>query len=109
MAAKQVADNFVNTSVNLPQVAYTATSKSVEITSFTAVNNSKVNASYKAYIKSETGILTPIRPFKIIVWGEPDLGSGITGQVIPVGGQLLVESSALNSIFFTVTGNESIS
>ena len=46
----------------------------------------------------------PQRPFKIIVWEEIDLGIGIDNQVIPAGRSLRVESSALSSIYFTVSG-----
>ena len=108
MTVKQIADNFENSLVDIPQPAALAANKSIEVTAFTVANNSKINASYKAYIKSDVGTLTPIRPLKVVVWGEIDLGSGITGQVIPAGGQLLVESSALNSLYFTVSGNEVI-
>jgi hypothetical protein len=40
------------------------------------------------------------------VWGENDLGIGVVNQVIPANGSLLVESSALNSLYFTVSGRE---
>ncbi len=105
MASQQLVDNFLNTFVDTPQVAGTInTVNDIAIDSFTVTNNSAVNASYKAYIKSSTGILTPIIPFKVVVWGENDLGIGIVNQVIPKGGSLQVESSALNSLYFTVSG-----
>ena len=105
MAASQLVDNFLNTFVDTPQVAGTiSTVNDIAIDSFTVTNNSAVNASYKAYIKSDTGILTPIIPFKVVVWGDNDLGIGIVNQVIPKGGSLQVESSALNSLYFTVSG-----
>jgi hypothetical protein len=107
MASKQLADNFLNTIVDTAQVAFTApATQSVIIDSFTVSNNSTVNASYKAYIKSATGTLIPIIPFKVVVWGENDLGIGIVNQAIPPGGSLQVESSALNSLYFTVSGRE---
>lgn len=107
MATLQIIDNFSNTSPDTVQTAYTAPSnKGVVIESFTAVNNSSVNASYKAYIVSPSGLEKPLRPFKIVVWGEVDLGIGINNQAIPAGGSLRVESSAVNSIYFTVTGRE---
>lgn len=107
MGAKQLVDNFFNNVVDAPQTAFTAPStKSVTIDSFTVSNNSTVNASYKAYIKSSAGSLTPQIPFKIVVWGENDLGVGVVNQVIPPGGSLQVESSALNSLYFTVSGRE---
>jgi len=107
MATKQLVDNFLNNITDSPQVAFTAPpSQSVAIDSFTVSNNSTVNASYKAYIKSSTGVLSPQIPFKIVVWGENDLGIGIVNQVIPAGGSLQVESSALTSLYFTVSGRE---
>ena len=107
MATSQISDNFSNTIVDTVQTVYTAPSdKSVVIESFTATNNSSVNASYKAYIVSPGGVQKPTRPFKVVVWGEVDLGIGINNQAIPAGGSLRVESSALDSIYFTVTGRE---
>ncbi|QDP63210.1 MAG: hypothetical protein Unbinned1520contig1002_8 [Prokaryotic dsDNA virus sp.] len=105
MTTKQLTDNFLNTIVDTVQVAYSAPSdKNVVIESFTVANNSSINASYKAYIKSATGLLSPILPFKVVIWGETDLGISIVNQAIPAGGTLQVESSALNSLYFTVTG-----
>jgi hypothetical protein len=107
MATKQLIDNFLNTAVDTVQVAYSAPSdKVVVIEAFTVANNSSVNASYKAYIKSSSGLLSPILPFKIVVWGETDLGISIVSQAIPAGGSLQMESSALSSLYFTVTGRE---
>ncbi len=105
MASSQLVDNFLNTFVDTAQKAATVNTVSdIAIDSFTVTNNSNVNASYKAYIQSATGILTPIIPFKVVVWGENDLGIGIVNQVIPKGGSLQVESSALDSLYFTVSG-----
>jgi hypothetical protein len=106
MATTQLADNFVNNAVDTPEPIFTASTVGVVIQSFTAVNNSTVDASYKAYIKTTSGLLQPLRPFKIITWGESDLVIGVVNQIIPVGAQLMVEASALNSIYFTATGRE---
>jgi len=106
MATKQLADNFVNNTVDTVEPIFTAGNVGVVIESFTAANNSVVNASYKAYIKTASGLLQPQRPFKVVVWGESDLGIGIVNQIIPAGAQLMVEASALDSIYFTVTGRE---
>ena len=104
MASSQLSDNFINTVVDTPEVAFTAGENSVIIDAFTATNNSTVNASYKAYIKTASGSLQPQIPFTIVVWGENDLGIGIVNQTIPPGAQLMVEASALDSIYFTVSG-----
>ena len=107
MTTKQIVDNFVNSIIDTVQTAYTAPSgKNVVIESVSAANNSAVNASYSAYIVSGGGVEKPQIPFKIVVWGEVDLGIGLVGQVIPASGELRVESSAINSIYFTVTGRE---
>ena len=107
MPTKQIVDNFLNTIVDTAQVAYTApATKDTVIDVFTLTNNSAVNASYKAYIKSSTGVLSPIIPFKVVVWGENDLGIGAVNQVIPAGGTLQIESSALTSLYLTVSGRE---
>lgn len=101
-----LANNFVNTVIDGPEKVFEA-SKDTLITSFTASNNSNVNASFKAYITSlNEEPKNPQIPMKIIVWGENDLGIGIVNQVIPAGGSLYVESSALGSIYFTVSGRE---
>jgi len=103
--SKQLVNNFVNTEINAPQVVYSAPSGyDVVIDSFTAANSSSVNASYKAYITNDIENLTPQIPFKVVVWGNNDLGIGVVNQTIPAGNFLLVESSALESIYFTVSG-----
>jgi len=105
MATIQIASNFKNTIVDTVQTVYTASSKAVVIESFTAANNSTVNASYKAYIVS-TATEQPQVPFQVVVWGEIDLGIGVTNQIIPLGAELKLESSALDSIYFTITARE---
>ena len=107
MATKQLIDNFVNTIIDTAEAAFTApVDKDVVVDVFTVANNSTVNASYKAYIKSVSGTLTPIIPTQFVVWGEQDLGVGLAGQVVPAGGTLQVESSALTSLYFTASGRE---
>tara|TARA_R110000772_G_scaffold253695_1_gene369433 strand:+ start:13 stop:336 length:324 start_codon:yes stop_codon:yes gene_type:complete len=104
MATKQILSNAVNTAINTAQSLFTAGGSDVVIEAFTATNNSTVNASYKAYIVEPSGVEKPQIPFKIVVWGTNDLGIGIVNQVIPAGGTLKLECSALDSIYFTVTG-----
>tara|TARA_R110001599_G_scaffold173340_2_gene365167 strand:- start:18391 stop:18714 length:324 start_codon:yes stop_codon:yes gene_type:complete len=105
MALIQVIDNKANTTANAFETLFTAGNKGVIIDSFTAANNSKVNASYEAVIDTGTNE-TPQIPFKIVVWGEIDLGIGLVNQLIPAGAKLKIKSSAINSIFFTITGRE---
>ena len=107
MATIQITDNLTVTVIDAPQVIASApVGQDIVIESFTASNTSLVNASYKAYIVSALGAEQPQIPFKVVVWGENDLGIGIVNQIIPAGGYLKVECSALASIYFTVTGRE---
>tara|TARA_R110002096_G_scaffold109638_1_gene239711 strand:- start:43 stop:369 length:327 start_codon:yes stop_codon:yes gene_type:complete len=107
MATIQITDNLTVTVTDAPQVIASApVGQDIVIESFTASNTSLVNASYKAYIVSALGAEQPQIPFKVVVWGENDLGIGIVNQIIPAGGSLKVECSALASIYFTVTGRE---
>ena len=104
MTTLQIVDNYSNTIADTVQTAAAPTENSIVIESFTATNNSGVDASFKAYIVSAGGVEVPIIPFTIVVWGRLDLGIGIVNQVIPIGGELRVESSAIDSIYFTVSG-----
>jgi hypothetical protein len=77
------------------------------ITAFSAINNSGINASYKAYIYDSTGAaVDPVIPLKIVVRNRFDVGPSITNQLIPNGGSLRMESSAAGSITFRVSGVE---
>ena len=105
MAILQIASNYSNNIADTIETVYTSpATKNTVIESFTAANNSGVNASYKAYIVSSNGIEQPQVPFKVVVWGESDLGIGIVNQAIPAGGTLRVQTSAIDSVYFTVTG-----
>ena len=108
MTTIALTTSTANTTPDTIQSFYTAdpAGNGVIIDSFTASNTSSVNASYKAYITSIADINEPQIPFKVVVWGENDLGIGVVNQVIPAGGQLKMESSASDSIFFTVTGRQ---
>ena len=107
MATLQIIDNLTISVVDAPQALYTAPAgQDVVIEFFTASKTSTVNASYKAYIVSSLGAEQPLIPFKVVVWGENDLGIGVIDQIVPAGGSLRVECSALDSIYFTVTGRE---
>ena len=107
MATIQIVANLTVRVLDTPQVLYIAPAgQDVVIESFTASNTSTVNANYTAYIQSSFGATQPQIPYKIVVWNENDLGIGIVNQIIPAGGTLKVECSALTSIYFTVTGRE---
>ena len=104
-----LTNKAVNTSASTPQSIYTspATGKGTIINAFTAANNSTSNKNYKAYIVATGGSAdNPQLPFKIILWDDIDLGTGIDGQVIPPGGSLYVECNAIDSVYFTVSGIE---
>ena len=105
--AIQMVNNLANTIIDTVQPIFVAPPEmNVRIEAFTAANTSIVDASYKAYITTPSGEQQPQQPFKIVVWGDNDLGIGLINQVIPAGGSLSVESSALASIYFTVSGIE---
>lgn len=107
MATLQIVDNKANTIADTVQEFYTSpANQTTIIESFTASNVSNVNASYVAYIQSDGGELSPQIPFKVVVWGENDLGIGIVNQAIPPGGSLRIECSAIDSVYFTVTGRQ---
>lgn len=101
-----LASNFKNTIADAQQTVFTspATGSGTRIDSFTVANNGTVNASYKAYIFNGVSDNVAIIPMQVVVWGENDLGIGIVNQVIPPNASLRVESSAVDSLYFTVTG-----
>jgi len=103
-----LALNFKNTVADTQQTLYTspATGSGTRIDSLTAANNSSVNASYELYIDSGIGDNVPIIPLRVVVWGESDLGIGLVNHVVPAGASIKVSSSALDSLYFTVTGVE---
>lgn len=106
---KQLVDNQANVTADTIETLFTAptTGNGVIIDAFTASNTSQVNASYKAYITSISGTIeNPQQPFKVVVWDDIDLGAGLINQLIPPGGKLSTETSATNSIYFTVSGKE---
>ena len=99
----------VNSAADTPQAIYTspATGNGTIITAVTAANNSTSNKSYKAYIvNAGDTVENPQRPFKIIIWADIDLATGIDGQTIPPGGSLYVEASEADAVYFTVSGKE---
>ena len=102
----KLANNFTNSLVDTIETAYTAalTGSGTRINSFTANNNSGVNASYSVYINDGTNPTQAIIKDKIVVWGENDLGIGLVNQVVPAAATLQVECSALDSIYFTISG-----
>ena len=103
-----LAINFKNTIADSQQTVYTSplTGSGTRIDSFTAANSGTVNRNYSAYIDNGVTDNKPIIPFKIVVWGESDLGIGLVNQTIPPGASLKVESSSVGDIYFTVSGVE---
>jgi hypothetical protein len=102
----RLINNFVNTIANTIQTAYAtaATGDGTRIDSFTASNDSTVNAAYSVYINDGVNPVKAIIKDKIIVWGTNDLGIGLVNQVIPPDAVLQIESTAINSIYFTIAG-----
>mgnify|MGYP003630812029 CR=1 FL=1 len=109
MADAVLVDSKLSTGINTIEVFYTSPSSGdgTTITAFSAINNSGVNASYKAYIYNSSGVAVgPVIPTKIVVRNRFDIGPSITNQLIPNGGTLRMESSAISSITFRVSGVE---
>ena len=108
----QMVSNEANSSVDTPERFYLddGTLSGTIIDAFTASNadsTSGINASYKAYIVDASGdAVNPQISFKIVVWGEKDLGAGVVNQLIPPGGSLHMEASDTNRIYFTVSGRK---
>lgn len=108
----QLVKNETNSIADTPNRFYLddGTLNGTIIDSFTASNADSitgVNASYKAYIVDAGGTaINPQISFKIVVWGEKDLGAGVVNQLIPPGGSLHMEASATSRIFFTVSGRK---
>jgi hypothetical protein len=102
----RLINNFSNTVIDTLETAYSsaATGEGTRIDSFTASNDSTVNASYNVYINDGVNPVKAIIKDKMIVWGTNDLGIGLVNQVIPPSATLQIESTAINSIYFTVAG-----
>jgi aryl-phospho-beta-D-glucosidase BglC (GH1 family) len=102
----RLLNNFSNTIINTPQVAYAsqATGSGTRVDSFTASNTGNINAAYSVYINDNVNPVKAIIKNKIVVWGENDLGIGLINQVIPPSASLQIETTALDNIYFTVSG-----
>jgi hypothetical protein len=102
----RLANNFSNTIADTAQTAYAsaATGDGTRIDSFTASNDSTVNAAYSVYINDGVNPVKAIIKDKIIVWGTNDLGIGLVNQVVPPNSTLQIETTAINSIYFTLSG-----
>ena len=109
MADKVLVEGKASTAINTIEEFYPspASGSGTIITAFSAINDTGTNASYKAYIydKGATSA-NAIIPFKIVTRKTFDVGPSITNQLIPAGGTLRMESSAINSIVFRVSGVE---
>ena len=102
----RLLNNYSNTIIDTIQTAYgsAATGGGTRIDSFTASNDSGVNAAYSVYINDGVNPVKAIIKDEIVVWGRNVLGMGLVNQVIPPSATLQVESTAINSIYFTVAG-----
>lgn len=99
--------NSSNTAVDTVEVFYTADNGivGVEITKFTAVNNSGSSVSFKGYIYDSTGgLVDAIIPMTIVVKDKFNPGYSAVGHLIPPGGSLRLESSAAGGLNYFCTG-----
>lgn len=101
-----IVDGKFNTFPDLVATFYTSPlTAATVITAWAAVNNSGVNASYKAYIFNSDGdMVNALVPTKIVVRNKFDIGPSITNQLIPAGGSLRMETSTAAAIDFRVSG-----
>ncbi|MEE9223102.1 MAG: hypothetical protein V3V40_06555 [Nitrosomonadaceae bacterium] len=109
MAKEVLVDSQQNTLVDTPERFFTAPSgggdNGVEITAFTATNNTTSNVTYIAYIYRLGVPEEAIVPLKILVRDSYDLAPAAVGQKLNPGDELWIESSAVPSAIFNVTGN----
>jgi len=106
---EQFVDNKQTTAANTPESVYTspAEEKGSLVTNFTAVNSTSVTRSYKAYIVTSGGSpVIPLVPKRSLLTDETDVPPEISGQFMPPGSQIFVETSAATSISFTVSGRK---
>jgi len=106
---KQLVDNKQTTLAGTPESVYTspAEQKGTLITNFTAVNSTAVARTYKAFIVTSGGsAVLPLVPTTTILKDDSDVPPEISGQFMPAGSKLFVETSAATSISFTVSGRE---
>lgn len=104
-----LVNNYQSLAADTVEVIYTSPSNGLgtKIKAFTATNNTDSAKSYKAYIYDSSGALvSAIIPITDIARDRYDVGAAAVNQVIPKGGTLRVESSAIASINFYVTGVE---
>lgn len=105
---KQLVDNQQNTLADTAQAVYTspAAQKGTLVTNFTATNSTALTRSYKAYIVTSGSAVIPLVPTRSLLANETDVAPEVSGQFLPAGSKLYVESSAATSISFTVSGRE---
>lgn len=109
MAKQVLVKSQQNTLVDTPEKFFTApdgaNDNGVEITAFTSTNNTVSNVTYIAYIYREGVVEEAIVPLKILVRDSFDMAPGSIGQKLNPGDELWIESSAVPSPIYNVTGN----
>ena len=109
MADKVLVNSVENVDADTVETLYTSPTAGdgTVITAFSAINNSGINASYKAYLYDKAGaVISAVIPIKIVVRNRFDVGASITNQLIEPGGSLRTETSAAGGITFRVSGVE---
>ena len=109
MTDKVLVLNGTSGSVDTIESFYTSpgTGLGTRINAFTATNDTESSKSYKAYIYDASGDpVQTIIPLTEIARDRADYGSSAINQVIPAGGTLRMESSAIAGVNFYVTGLE---
>lgn len=105
----QLVASVKSTVADTPETFYTSPINGFGtiITNFTASNDIGITRSYQAYIveSGDTAVI-PVVPPRNLVANRTDVSPEMAGQLIPAGGTLQMESSAADSISFTVSGRE---
>lgn len=105
----QLVDNQQTTLGATPESVYISPSeqKGTVITNFTAANSTAIDRTYQAFIVTSGGSATiPLVPTRTVLKKETDVPPEVSGQFMPAGAQIFVETSAATSISFTVSGRE---
>ena len=100
-------ENVQTVAANTIESIYTSpiSGKGTLITNITASNDTAITRSYKAYLSSTTPTLATV-PVRILIAAETDIPPELSGQFLPAGVSIWVETSAATSISFTGSGRE---
>lgn len=102
-----VCRNQSNVGADTIEIFYTADAgiTGVLVTSFTATNDGTSSVSFKAYLYDAGGNpVNSVIPFSIVKRDRANYGPSLVGQIIPPGGSLRIECSAIGGLNFNAAG-----